>query len=112
MSEVVEFKKPGRRKKPDQEWASDEAICVGCRHRWVAVSPIGTRWLECPGCGAMKGVYYKPFGATEGDNVYTCDCGSEAMTAYRSRGLFYFRCMSCGIDHTEAIFRLALSAAA
>jgi transcription elongation factor Elf1 len=53
----------------------------------------------------MKGIYRKPFGAAEGDSVFTCDrCGSEALTAYYHKNLFYLRCMNCGADHTEAIF--------
>lgn len=104
---VVEFKRPEKPTKPDEEWASGEAICIGCRHKWVAVSPVGTRWLDCPSCGAMKGIYAKPFGATEGDTSFTCNCGCEAMNAYYHEGLFYFRCMNCGADHTDAIFGAA-----
>lgn len=107
MSEVVEFKRPqsAKLKKPDEEWAGDDAVCIGCHHKWVAVAKVGTRWLECPACGADKGIFARPFGATEGDSVFTCGgCGSEAMTAYYSKGLFYFRCMNCGMDHTDAIF--------
>lgn len=103
MSEVVQFKRPPA--KPEAEWASGEAICIGCRHQWVQVSPVGTRWLECPGCGSNKGIYKQPFGAGEGDSVFTCgDCDNEALTAYKHEGLFYLRCMSCGTDHTNAVF--------
>ncbi len=30
--------------------------CLGCKHEWVAVSPIGTITFECPQCRLMKGV--------------------------------------------------------
>lgn len=53
----------------------------------------------------MKGIFKKPFGADEGDSVYRCNiCESEAMTAFYRDGLFYFQCMNCGVDHTDAIF--------
>lgn len=100
---VLEFKRPAR--KPTDEWAGDEAICIGCRHTWAAVAQVGTRWLECPQCGAAKGIFKKPFGAGEGDEVFICRCcDGEALTAYRHKGLFYLRCMSCGVDHTNAVF--------
>lgn len=100
---VVEFRRPEA--KVDEEWASDEAICIGCGHRWVAVAMVGTRWLECPSCHADKGIFKKPFGAGEGDEVFVCGaCDSEALTAYRHKGLFYLRCMNCGLDHTDAVF--------
>lgn len=101
---VVEFRRPAKPGKPDEEWAGDEAICIGCRHEWAAVALVGTRWLECPGCGSTKGIFKKPFGAAEGDTLFSCKCGCEAMTAYYSKGFFYFRCMNCGTDHTEAVF--------
>lgn len=102
---VVEFRPRETPRKPDEQWASDTAICIGCRHEWNAVAQLGTRWLECPGCGAMKGIFKKPFGADEGDSVYRCNiCESEAMTAFYRDGLFYFQCMNCGVDHTDAIF--------
>jgi hypothetical protein len=102
VGNVVEFKAP--EPEPEGEWASGEAICIGCRHEWVQVAPVGTRWLECPGCGGSKGIYAKPFGAGEGDSVFVCDCGSEALTAYMHKGKFWLRCMNCGVDHTEAVF--------
>jgi DNA-directed RNA polymerase subunit RPC12/RpoP len=86
-------------------WASGDAICIGCKHEWIQVSPVGSRWLECPACSSNKGIYKQPFGADEGDSVFRCSyCDSEALTAFYRRDLFYLMCMSCGVDHTTAIF--------
>jgi hypothetical protein len=104
MSTVVDFKRP-HRQKPEDGWSSGEAVCIACKKRWVAVAPVGVRWLECPSCGANKGIFSNPFGAQEGDSVFICNhCGGEALTAYYHDNLFYLRCMGCGVDHTAAIF--------
>lgn len=31
-------------------------VCWGCLHEWVSVRPVGVRSLECPKCGAMRGL--------------------------------------------------------
>jgi hypothetical protein len=98
MGSVVEFK---QREEPHQ---SGEAVCISCRHKWVAVAPVGTWLLECPQCTAVKGVFRWPTGADEGDSLFVCKCGCEALTAYIHQGKFRLRCMSCAIDHTDAVF--------
>ena len=98
MSDVVEF-----RKREDPHLAG-EAFCIGCRHEWLSVAPVGVWQLECPSCGSMNGIRHYPVGASEGDSQFSCSCGCEALTAYLHHGRFYLKCMSCGIDQTEAIF--------
>jgi hypothetical protein len=78
--------------------------CIGCGHEWHGVAPIGTMWVDCPSCELPKGHPKHPFGAQEGDLIFTCNCGSEALTAYQRKGRFYLRCMACGDEHTEAVF--------
>lgn len=79
--------------------------CVGCRHEWVGVAPVGTLWLDCPSCGLPKGTPKHPFGAAEGDCLFVCNtCDSEALTAYWRSGRFVLMCMGCGTDHTAAVF--------
>lgn len=81
------------------------AHCLGCKHEWQAVAPLGTMWLECPKCNLPKGCPKYPFGAAEGDLILICaECGSETLTAYKRKGLFYVRCMSCGNDMTNAFY--------
>lgn len=73
--------------------------CFGCRHEWVGSAPIGTHIVECPECHMMKGHMVYLFGAAEG---VTCDCGSEAVSAYYRGDVFHVRCIACGTDLTEA----------
>jgi hypothetical protein len=80
------------------------ARCIGCHEEWEAVAPIGTMWLECPSCGLPKGTPKHPFGGAAGDLLLTCDCGCEALTAYKRGKLFHVKCMACGTDLTHAFY--------
>mgnify|MGYP000489409234 CR=1 FL=1 len=51
-----------------------EAKCLACQHEWVAVAPTGTLGLDCPECGAFKGVFK---GLTAPDTVWECTCGNS-----------------------------------
>jgi hypothetical protein len=80
------------------------AYCVGCQHEWEAVAPIGTMWIDCPSCELPKGTAKFPFGAQPGDLLLTCDCGCEALTAYKRDSRFHVKCMACGTDLTHAFY--------
>ena len=80
------------------------ARCIGCQHEWQAIAPMGTMWLDCPSCSLPKGHPKHPFGAALGDDFLKCDCGCEALTAYKRKGNFYVRCMACGTDLTHAFY--------
>lgn len=97
---IVPFKKPEQ----PERWLEGSAKCVGCQHAWHAAAPTGTTWLECPSCGSMRGAWVHPVGAQEGDIAFVCNCGGEAVTAYKRAGHFWLICMACGIDQTNAIF--------
>lgn len=100
MSQVIPFKRP----EPHEEHLSGEAVCIGCQYKWVAVTPVGVWQLECPSCHSMKGIFRLPIGAGTGDPEFVCECGCVALTAYIRHGKFWLRCMSCGLDQTEAVF--------
>jgi hypothetical protein len=101
MGEVLKFKPPER----EEPHLSGEAVCIGCKHQWVAVAPLGTWQLECPSCGSMKGIFRLPVGAERGKDLeFACTCGCVALTAYMRHGKFWLGCMSCGADCTEAVF--------
>lgn len=38
-------------------WQAGMARCKCCWYEWVAVSEVGTEWLECPNCEKMCGDY-------------------------------------------------------
>ena len=97
---VVAFKRP----EPNDPHLAGEARCIGCQHKWAAVAPVGTRSLECPSCKTMNGLWTYPVGPEVGDLAFACNCGCDALTAYKRRGLFHIVCMSCGEHQTEALF--------
>jgi hypothetical protein len=101
MAEIVSFAKFKEENSPHWEGPTK---CVSCGHKWHQVAPIGTWWVECPSCGLERGHPYHPFGPRAGETVFQCNCGSEALTAYYRNGVFRTQCMSCGVDHTHAIF--------
>lgn len=98
---VIDFAAAKKEREP--HWTGT-VRCVGCQHEWEGVAPIGTMWVDCPECGLPKGHPKHPFGAQEGDLVFRCLCGSEALTAYQHKGRFFLKCMACGIDQTAAIY--------
>lgn len=82
-----------------------KCVCLGCRHEWEGVGPIGMHSsLECPSCELPKGVVRNLFGCAVGDQELQCNCGSEALTAYVHNGRKWVRCMACGTDLTEAFY--------
>lgn len=97
---IIPFAKP---EKPAPHLAG-EALCIGCRHTWAAVAPVGTSRLECPACGLGKGMFRYPIYCEDGDSLFTCNCGCEALIAYVREGRFRIQCMNCGTHQTEAIF--------
>lgn len=100
MGEVVSF---APQEKADPHLAG-EAKCIGCGEQWTAVAPVGTVSLECPQCGAERGVWRYPVRAADGDLLFTCNCGCEALTAYQRSGKFWLKCMCCGTDQTDGVF--------
>jgi len=38
-------------------WKTDKARCKCCGYEWQAVAPEDTKWLECPLCEKMCGVF-------------------------------------------------------
>ncbi len=70
---------------------SGHALCVGCKHEWEAVAPLGTAWLTCPNCDTNKGRfvnYVEPPGER-----WECNCGSQLFFATKD-GMM---CPNCGV---------------
>jgi hypothetical protein len=42
------------------DWLHGWVRCASCWHRWMAVRPVGTRRLECPGCHRFTAVTDAP----------------------------------------------------
>lgn len=75
-----------------QPHLSGDAVCIGCKHTWVAVAPVGTYELECPECRAMKGVFSYP---VVGESYWECSCGSRYFSV--SGETFNVLCAKCGL---------------
>ena len=87
MGEVIDLDK--RRFNPT---LSGKAICLCCKHEWVAVVPAGTIELECPECSTMKGVMKYPCSPAN-RVVWECGCGCQLM--YMTPDGCY--CHVCGV---------------
>lgn len=98
---VISFQ--AKKAERDPHW-SGKCKCLGCGHEWVGVGPIGVMIVDCPSCNLPKGHIKHLFGPQEGDSVFQCMCGSEALTAYYNKGQFRLVCMACGIDQSNAIY--------
>ena len=99
---VVDFAAAKQERTP--HWAG-ECVCLKCRHEWAGVGEIGQNTaLECPSCGLPQGVTKYPFAAMPGDLELRCDCGGEAITAYKRNGFMRVKCMACATDLTEAFY--------
>lgn len=69
---------------------SGAAICLACRHEWVAVAPVGTVWMECPSCSLLRGRMAHP--VVVGDEHWECFCGND-LFRLSPRGAY---CPNCG----------------
>ena len=54
MSNVIQF--PGKGEPSFEEHITGDAHCLGCKHEWVAVIPVGVNAFECPSCHGMQGL--------------------------------------------------------
>lgn len=101
MGEVIDIGAEREARTP--HWHGN-VVCVGCGSEWEGVAPVGTMWVDCPGCGLPKGTPKNPFAASPGEPELTCACGCYAMNVYKRGGLSRVMCMGCGTDLTEAAF--------
>lgn len=89
MGDVVDFPSRTETEGPHMH---GPALCVGCRHEFYGVTPVGTTQLECPCCGAMKGVWQHP--AVDASRpVWECQCGNEFFVIHDD-GMV---CAACGL---------------
>lgn len=86
MGEVVSLEE----RKPHM---TGKAICIACHHEWVATTPVGIIWFECPSCHTEKGTYINYCRPPERiEKTWTCNCGNQLFHATKE-GLF---CPNCG----------------
>jgi hypothetical protein len=88
MAEIISLADKKQEKSPH---ITGEARCRECGHEWTAVAPLGARWLECPECHTVKGLFKYPCDRKD-DEHWTCKCGMDVFTVYRN-GIM---CPICG----------------
>lgn len=82
-------------------------VCLGCRHEWVGVAPLGMNdGMECPSCHLPKGVTKNLYAGEPGDLTFTCNCGCDVMFVHIAKGQSTpaIRCLACGTDQTGEIY--------
>jgi hypothetical protein len=77
-----------------QPQLSGTALCINCRHEWIAVAPQGPEWLDCPQCQLMRG-HYRFHCEPEGE-AWACNCGNQLFYVMRN-GIC---CPNCGALQT------------
>lgn len=94
MNEVVDLQAARAERTPH---VSGKARCMGCKHEWVAVAPIGmVTDLECPSCESMKGVMR--FACEPADGLkWICNCGNDLFMLTDKGAPF---CVNCGTRAT------------
>lgn len=69
---------------------SGTAVCLACKHEWVAVAPVGAVWMECPACSLERGRYRGPVQLDR--DHWRCHCGNDLFQATQD-GMY---CPNCG----------------
>lgn len=70
------------------------ARCLACQHEWRLVAPVGTDFcaIECPACGAERGVLCSHIHNADAGPTWTCACGCY-LFVITPQGV---HCPSCG----------------
>lgn len=76
-------------------YAKGEAICLDCKHTWHHEDDIGAQSFDCPSCGSGRGVWHYPFSANVGEQIFSCNCGSEYFFITTTA----VKCAKCGVTH-------------
>lgn len=75
---------------------SGPAICLGCKHEWVAAVPSeqSQEDLECPACHVLRGVWKRNFGPVNAEPRYVCSHCSSQYFYVLTAGVL---CVGCGV---------------
>lgn len=88
---VVEFRRPPP-DEPTTPHLSGRCVCLGCKHEWVGVTPVGKHdGLECPACGLLKGVHV---GIAYPVEMWQCGTCSAVLFFITKDGA---QCSVCGV---------------
>jgi len=84
MNKIIDFPEK------DDPHCSGEAICLICKHTYVAVVPTGVTFFECPACGVHKVIF--KYACERSDPHWQCNCGNK-LFYLTPKGLY---CPNCG----------------
>lgn len=73
---------------------SGHARCLACGHRWAAVAPLGTVWMECPECSLRRGRFVNE--VVSGPQQWVCQCGNDLFHITPE----YAYCPNCGMHQS------------
>lgn len=79
MTNILDFNAARQRKQPVEEdnYMSGVAVCLECKHTWVAVAKLPVIFLECPECSTLKGRFEST--CIYPDPHLTCSCGNTLL---------------------------------
>ena len=66
---IIEF----NRKEEKTPHCAGDAVCIGCKHKFVAVVPVGEVGFSCPECESNRAIFVNPVAP---DVAWACGCGS------------------------------------
>jgi hypothetical protein len=83
---IIEFKK----KEETEPHLSGDAICLGCKYKFVAVVPVGMTEFSCPSCESNRAIMANPVAP---DIAWLCNCGSFLFFVTKDGCM----CRECGL---------------
>lgn len=104
MADIIPFGRPAKGDPEAEGWLNGNAICIGCRHKWVQVTRRGDpavnaneSGLECPGCGSFKGMLQR-FVCYKDCQQWSCHlCEGSLFSIILAKGdVPCLACASCG----------------
>lgn len=95
-----------RPREPQEAHLYGAAHCMLCKHKWQAVASIGTGLMECPSCGAVRGVYTRHVSYAGRCPSFRCvKCQGELFTAFLNQDVPTLGCAECGeLHHAMSLF--------
>lgn len=89
-NKIIDFR-TGKKIKSDPH-ITGECHCIGYKHEWEGVAPVGTYQLQCPKCSSYKGQFLHM--VVKKDTLLTCCCGNDLLHV-NQEGIY---CPNCGVD--------------
>ena len=77
-----------------EHWVSGEAVCLACKHEYMAVAPTPVTEMECPNCGLFRSQYKYPIAPNEKEYMRKCDCDSVLFYLLEKDSTLL--CQNCG----------------